>query len=353
MLLLATSYHTLHAQSHFNFITHDIRFLNIIPRQYRMTIRLVLLTLLIILLFLFHYTASIKEGFDSPPPIVLQQPLTPETVQAYTKFLNFYNPFCANWEKAIQTSTASEIPVVPATDPSQITGPSAPQISEAEMNAHIAKLSQQLNKPLPNLCQALPPQIDNTNIQQIIPLIPTSTEPYQNALDWMNTNLSQAHAGLSAALQGVSIKEGFEDSCQDITQCIANNPQLAQQLAQQISKQQQQQQQQSQAQIEQKLKSLTDPFTTNQQLTAAAASNQDLMQKSQDIQNQAQSGQLLNQINIPGVTGQPAKKYDIPAGGQALQQMQQQDPDRYNHLKDNYGPWFGLKQILEQINGTL
>jgi hypothetical protein len=318
-----------------------------------MTILLVLLTLLIILLFLFHYTAAIKEGFDSPPPITLQQPLSQETIQAYTQFLNLYNPFCTNWEKAIQTSTASEIPVAPATDPSQTMGPSAPQISATEMNAHIAKLSQQLNKPLPNLCQALPPQIDNTNIQQIIPLIPTSVQPYQNALDWMNANLSQAHAGLGAALQGVSMSEGFEDSCQDITQCIANNPQLAQQLAQQISEQQQQQQQQSQAQIEQRLQSMTNPFITNQPLAAAAASNQDLMQKSQDIQNQAQSGELLNQINIPGVTGQPAKTYDIPAGGNALQQMQQQDPDRYNHLKDNYGPWFGLKQILEQINGSL
>lgn len=77
------------------------------------------------------------------------------------------------------------------------------------------------------------------------------------------------------------------------------------------------------------------------------------MQKSQDIQNQAQSGELLNQVNIPGVTGVPAKKYDLPAGASALQQMQQADPDKYNQLKNNYSMWFGLKQIMEQINGSL
>ncbi len=77
------------------------------------------------------------------------------------------------------------------------------------------------------------------------------------------------------------------------------------------------------------------------------------MQKSQDIQNQAQSGELLKQMNIPGVTDVPAKKYDLPAGASTLQQMQQTDPDKYNQLKNNYSMWFGLKQIMEQINGTL
>jgi hypothetical protein len=320
-----------------------------------MTILLVLLTLLIILFFLFHFTTSVKEGFQVPVASVVANPLSPSTVQAYTQFLNFYNPFCANWQKAVQTSTAATIPQEAATDPTQIQGPQAPQISDAEMNSQIANLSQQLGRPLPNLCQALPPQIDSTTIQQIIPMIPTDAAPYQNALDWMNTNLSQAHANLGAALQGASIKETFttDPTCNDITQCIANNPQLAQQLTQQISEQQQQQQQQSQQQLEQQLITLLNPFITNQSLINQMQQNQDLMQKSEEIQKQAQSGELINQINIPGVTGVPAKKYDLPAGSSALQQMQQTDPDKYNQLKNNYSMWFGLKQIMEQINGAL
>jgi hypothetical protein len=320
-----------------------------------MTILLVLLGLLIILFFLFHFTATVKEGFQAAVALAPAAPLSPSTVQAYTQFLNFYNPFCANWQKAVQTSTAATIPQQPATDPTQIQGPQAPQISDAEMNAHITALSQQLGKPLPPLCQALPPQIDSTTIQQIIPMIPTDLTPYQNALDWMNSNLSQAHANLGAALQGAQVKETFttDPTCNDITQCIANNPQLAQQLAQQISEQQQQQQQQSQQQMEQKLVNLLNPFITSQSLSAQLQQNQDLMQKSDEIQRQAQSGELLNQVNIPGVTGVPAKKYDLPPGSSALQQMQQTDPDKYNHLKNNYSMWFGLKQIMEQINGTL
>ncbi len=278
-------------------------------------------------------------------------PLSPSTVQAYTQFLNFYNPFCANWQKAVQTSTAATIPQEPATDPTQIQGPQAPHISEAEMNAHIATLSQQLGKPLPNLCQAPPAQIDSTTIQQIIQMIPTDIAPYQNALDWMNTNLSQSHSNLGAALQGAAVKETFttDATCDDITQCIANNPQLAQQIAQQIQEQEQQQRQQ----LEQQLINSLNPFITNQSLQTQLQQNQDLMQKSDEIQRQAQSGELLNQVNIPGVTGVPAKKYDLPPGSAALQQMQQTDPDRYNHLKDNYSMWFGLKQIMEQINGAL
>ena len=320
-----------------------------------MTILLVLLALLIILFFLFHFTAAVKEGFQAAATLAPATPLSPSTVQAYTQFLNFYNSFCANWQKAVQTSTAATIPQQPATDPTQIQGPQAPQISDAEMNAHITALSQQLGKPLPPLCQTLPPQIDSITIQQIIPMIPTDTTPYQNALDWMNSNLSQAHANLGSAHQGVKVKETFttDPTCNDITQCIANNPQLAQQLAQQISEQQQQQQQQSQQQMEQKLVNLLNPFITSQSLSAQLQQNQDLMQKSDEIQRQAQSGELLNQVNIPGVTGVPAKKYDLPEGASALQQMQQTDPDKYNHLKNNYSMWFGLKQIMEQINGTL
>jgi hypothetical protein len=305
-----------------------------------MTILLVLFTLLVILIFLFHYTASIKEGFQNIP-------LDASTVQAYNNFLNFYNPFCANWKKAIQTSVATEIPQQPLTDPSQVSSSTAPQISDEDMDAYIVKMAQDSGSPFPPICQELPAQIDSSNLQQVMQMIPNNPQPYLNALSWMNMNLSKAHGNLGNALQGQPI-ESFEDVCQDISQCLANNPQLAQQLAQNISQQQQQQQQQQ----EQALITAMNPFNTNQVLLSSLQENKDLVQKSQDIQNQAQSGDLANQMNLPpeqSTWGPPQQ----PAGADTLKQMQSSNPDRYNELKSNYGMWFNIKSLIEQINSNL
>ena len=266
-------------------------------------------------------------------------------MQAYTSFLEFYNPFCANWEKAIQTSVASEMPQEPLTDPTQITSNAkAPQPSEPEMNAYIVKLSQQQNQVFPQICTPLPTSVDAASLQQIIQQVPKDTQPYINALKWMNTSLSSAHANLNSALN----VEGFDnDSCANLAQCIANNPQIAQQIAMQ----QQQQQQQNIQQQGQQLLTLLNPFIQNQELQEVQQENQTLVQKSQDIQNQAQSGELLNKANVPNEP--QTNPYVMPPGGQALQQMKQSDPEKYNEYKQNYGSWFGLKQLIEQINGTL
>ena len=69
-------------------------------------------------------------------------------------------------------------------------------------------------------------------------MIPTDTTPYINALNWMNTQLEKSQSNLGSALQGGS--EGFDDMssmCQDISQCLANNPQLAQQIAEELNAQ--------------------------------------------------------------------------------------------------------------------
>jgi hypothetical protein len=305
-----------------------------------MTVLLVLFTLLIILIFLFHYTAAVKEGFQDIP-------LDASTIQAYNSFLNFYNPFCANWKKAIQTSVATEIPQQPLTDPSQVSSGSAPTISDDEMNAYIYKMAQDSSTPFPPICTQFPDQINSSNIMQIMQMMPKDAQPYINALTWMNVNLEKAHGNLGNALQGQRV-ESFEDMCQDLTQCLANNPQLAQQLAQNINQQQQLQQQEE----EQALVGAINPFIVNPGLQQLLQQNQDLVQKSQDIQNQAQSGELLNQMNLPAeqsTWGQP----QMPPGGDKLKQMQNSDPARYNELKQNYGLWFNVKSLIEQINSNL
>jgi hypothetical protein len=294
-----------------------------------------LILILILVVLLFINKSKSRESFENQ--------LDPAVQQAYTAFLEFYNPFCASWQKAIQSSVASEIPQQPLTDPSQISTSSAPSISEPEMNDYIVKLSQQLNHPLPQICIPLPTSATPTQLPQILQQIPKDIQPYMNALQWMNTNLSSAHANLNSALN----VEGFDNECANLAQCIANNPQIAQQIAQQ----QEQQQQQNIQQQGQQLLDIITPFIQSQPLKQAQQENQTLMQKSQDIQNQAQSGEILNQISLPNEPQAPP--FVVPPGGQALQQMKDTNPEKYNEYQKNYAPWFGLKQLMEQINATL
>ena len=181
-------------------------------------------------------------------------------------------------------------------------------------------------------------------------MIPTDTKPYINALNWMNTQLEKAQANLGSALQGKSQPEGFDnpqEMCQDISQCLTNDPQLIQQIAQELNEQNAQQI----VQQEQQLMTLLIPFVSTQALSDAFGQNALLVQKAQEIQNQAQSGELVNQINVPG--GNSKTQYSMPAGSDNLKNMQQNNPDRYNELKKNYGAWMAIKNLTDQINATL
>jgi hypothetical protein len=307
-----------------------------------MTILLILLILLFILIILNLYASVTYEGFQASIP------LNPDTIQAYNNFLAFYNPFCANWQKAIVSSIALDTPQEPLTSPSQVGTSTATTPSDSDMNTYITQLSQQLGQPLPPVCISLPSTVDSTTISQIIPMIPTDTTPYINALNWMNTQLEKSQANLGSALQGGS--EGFDDMssmCQNISQCLANNPQLAQQIAEELNAQNAQ----NVAQQEQQLMALLTPFVSTQTLTDAVGQNTVLVQKAQEIQNQAQSGELVNQINVPG--GNSQTTYSMPDGSDNLKQIQQDNPDRYNELKKNYGAWVAIKGLMDQINATL
>ncbi len=302
---------------------------------------------MLLVILSFWNTKKIKEKFQDATIMPLI-PLAPDVVQGYNNFLIFYNSFCANWQKAIISSIAADTPQQPLASPSDVGNGTAPTPSEAEMNLYIQQLSQQLGQQLPSICTSLPEQIDSNSLAQVLQEIPTDPQPYMNALNWMNTQLEKAHANLGSALQGNPI-EPFDDMCQDISQCIANNPQLAQQIAQQVLQQQEEQQALTILQEEQQLMTKIVPFMS-QDFMNAVVQNQDLVQKSQDIQNQAQSGALVNQINVPVPQSQP---YVIPNGGSALSNMKNDDPEQYNNLKQNYNQWFSIKSLMEQINANL
>ena len=296
-----------------------------------MKVLLILLGLLISLVLLRLF--SVKEGFQD------NIPLNPSTIKAYDKFIEFYTTFCTNWQKAIISSVASEIPQQPLTDPSQIQTSSVPKISEEQMNQYIVTLSQQEGQQFPQICTTLPSSIDSSNLNTIIQLIPNSTQPYINALNWMNVKLSKAHGNLGKALKGAPI-EGFDNMCQNVEQCLENNPQILHQS-----------QEKHIQRLEHKLISVISPFIESSDLSQALQTNQDLVAKSQKIQEQAQSGELINQINVPG--GNTRATYVKPPGASTLSDMKQSNPEQYNNLKQNYSHLFSLKQMLEQINSNL
>jgi hypothetical protein len=303
-----------------------------------MSIILILLGLLFIMIILRLFI--VKEGFESIP-------LNPITIQSYDKFLSFYNTFCASWKKAIESSVASEIPQQPATDPSNVTGGNkAPTISESDMNKYITTLSSNLSIPFPPICIPLPKTVDSTNIVDITNKIPTDIQPYINALNWMNPQLAKSQANLGSALKGKSY-EGFDNMCQNVATCLANDPELIQQIAIEVSEQNDQQ---IVVQQEQLIAAI-NPFFTNSDLSTAFGENQLLFQKAQEIQDQAQSGELVNQIDVPG--GRTIAKYQKPAGADNLINMKQNDPARYNELKNNYSMWTNLKSMLDNINANL
>lgn len=305
-----------------------------------MTLLLILLGLLIILVILKLCYEGGTEGFEDIA-------LNPETIQGYNNFLSFYKPFCTNWDKAITSSAASEIPQQPLTDPSQVPEPgSGPSISTDQKTQYIKKLSQQLNQDLPPICQDLPSTLNSSNLSQVINEIPDDIQPIVNALNWMNGQLQKSQANLGNALKGQATTEGFED-CQNIAQCLLNNPELLQELAIGVSEQNaipivQQQE---------KLMAKMIPFFNTPSLSQAFGQNTLLMEKAQEIQNQAQSGELVNQINVPG--GNTIAKYEKPPGANNMNDMKQNNPDRYNELKQNYSQWFTLKSMLDNINATL
>jgi hypothetical protein len=299
---------------------------------------IILGVLLFILVVLRLFT--IHEGFEV-------NSLDQEFINKYKSFISFYNPFMVSWNRAISSSIALDTVQKPLTSPSQITTSSPPQPSSDEMNQYITQLTQKLNIQLPQYTDPFPQEIDTTMLNTIIDKIPNDVTPFLNALNWMNGHLSKAHDGLGNALQGKSSQvEGF-DSCQDIGQCIANNPALISQISNQISQKQKQSQSDLEAQITAKL----DNFNSNQDLQNAFKLNNDLLEKSQDIQNKAQSGELFKQINIQSTN--PPIKYTMPSGANNLKDMEQNDPEKYNTYKKNYSSMFGIKQLIDQINSTL
>ena len=289
-----------------------------------------------------HYRT---EPFSAETPSTTIPQIDPKLVTTYHQFATtVYNPFLATWQKAIVSSISADQPQKPLTSPSQASSSSAtPTIPpQSEMNAYIANLSQKLGKPLPNITDPLPDTIDIVSFPAIAPKIPKDPVPYTNALTWINQQLTEAQAKLQSALKGESFMnlEGFDNqTCQDLSQCFQENPELIRQCGDALKKQGQQEQSQVLTQIKQ--------FMKNKEFVSAQKTNKELVEQAKKIESDAKSGELLNQMNLPS---EPGIKYTLPKGSDKLQKM---DYAQQKEVKEAAPSMFSLKTMMDQINANL
>jgi len=296
-----------------------------------MKVLLLIILAIILLIFLFPIT----EGF-----------LDPEFAKKYDTFVAFYNPFLVNWEKAIMTSMSMQITQAPLTSPSQIGSATekSPTFPRAKMNQYIEAISKLMKKPLPPLTDPLPEKVDEAMIPQLVKDIPQEPAPYENALKWMNEQLAASHENLDGALQGKSA-EGFADNCQEYAKCMSDPD-----VIDQVSEAQERQKANKLKAQQQKIALNVDKFNKNSALQQAIGQNNSLVQKSLAVQKDAESGELLNKMSLPPDNIPP---YTIPKGGNRLQEMKEQDPDKYKEYEKKNSSLFQLKQWMEQINRNL
>jgi hypothetical protein len=299
----------------------------------------------IILLAIVIWVHYRTEPFLAGPSATLPPPIDPKLVTAYQQFATtVYNPFLVTWQKAIVSSISADQPQKPLTSPSQASSSSAtPTIPpQSEMNSYIANLSQKLGKPLPNITDPLPDTIDIVTFSTIAPKIPADPVPYTNALTWINQQLTEAQLKLQSALKGESFMnlEGFDNqTCQDLSKCFEDNPELIRQCGEAMKKQGKMDQSQVLNQLKQ--------FMKNKEFVNAYKTNKELVEQSKKIESDAKSGALLNQMNLPT---EPGIKYTLPGGSDKLQKM---DYAQQKAVKEAAPSMFSLKTMMDQINANL
>ena len=307
-----------------------------------MYVPIVCVILLAIIIWVHYRTEPFLAGPSATP---LPPPIDPVLVSTYHQFATtIYNPFLGTWQKAIVSSISADQPQKPLTSPSQASSSSAtPTIPpQSDMNSYIANLSQKLGKPLPNITDPLPDTMDIVTFSTIAPKIPADPAPYTNALTWINQQLTEAQAKLQSALKGESFMnlEGFDNqTCQDLSKCFEDNPELIRQCGEAMKKQGKMDQSQVLNQLKQ--------FMKNKEFVNAYKINNELVEQSKKIESDAKSGALLNQMNLPV---EPGIKYTLPGGSDKLQKM---DYAQQKAVKEAAPSMFSLKTMMDQINANL
>jgi hypothetical protein len=159
-------------------------------------------------------------------------------------------------------------------------------------------------------------------------------DPFNNALEYMNNNLSNVSQSLNAALKGTS--EGF------YADCICS-PEM---IAEVIQEQKDREMKDQVSQITEILKA----FTQNTSLQTNLAINQKLVAEMNDIKNKAQSGELLDSYQAPPETGPSAVTYDISPTFNAWDNYKRDYPKEADDFAKSSPTW--MVPILDWIHDT-
>jgi hypothetical protein len=302
-----------------------------------------ILIILGILCVIILYVTRQTEGFEDP--------IEPELIDKYSTFVAFYNPFLINWEKAIVTSIGLDTPIKALTDPSQIGSAAASFTAPTriEMNTYIQNLEKTLKKPFPPLTDALPATLDSALITELSqrPLDPSA---YQNALQWMNKSLSDAHTQMEAMKSPGGFnsqrKEGF-DNCAEYTKCMSD-PEVLSKIAEAQNEQQAKKEKEKRKALEDKL----DNINNNTIVQSEAKKNQELIEKSKEVEAQAKNGTLLNQFNLTN-NDDSLSHFIKPLGLSKLEDMKKNNPAQYAANEKNNGQFLELGRLLNSISSAL
>lgn len=289
---------------------------------------------------------SVEEGFAT-----VQQTIKPEMTRTYQQFVQFFNPFMVNWEKAITTAVGLERP--PPTE----SGGKPPTVDRAELNRYIQLLGQKMDTKLPPIRDPLPTELTPSFLGEFSELLNASYD-YQRAIDWMNQKIRESHAELEKTREGFHLEEpyleepylkveGFspsEQTCADVVECIEKNPQLLERLA---NAQNKQVEKKSASEQEMLMKQMTQ-ILGNGGISSALSQNASLLAKSDQIQNQAKSGDLL-----PASAKEDTPPIVLPEGANKLDELKKNNPAQYNELKKNNAQLVEMKNLFDQINRSL
>lgn len=301
-----------------------------------------------ILFIIIWYCIYETEGFED-------QPIDPKVEEKYQKFVSFYNPFIANWEKAIVTLIGLDTPVKPLTDPSQTSSATFKAPTRVEMNAYIKKLEKSTEKQLPPMTDPLPATLTPAILSDINNHISMDPTPYQNALQLMVKNQEDAQNQLNEMkkspegfdpINPYQYTEGFE-TCDDYKKCMTD-PEVIDAIAEAQSEQQSRLQKKRQNAFESKL----DKFNMNKSVKELSVKNQEYMKKAEEIQNQANSGELLNQLNLSN-NDTSLDHFIKPKGVYKLEQMKKENPKQYAEYEKNNTKIMADAGLFNSISNTL
>ena len=306
---------------------------------------LIILSILFIIIWYYIYQT---EGFED-------QPTDPKVEEKYQKFISFYNPFLADWEKAIVTSIGLDTPVKPLTDPSQTSSATLKAPTRLEMNNYIKKLEKSTEKQLPVITDPLPTPLTPAIISNIKNHISMDPIPYQNALQIMVKSQEDAQNQLNEMKKS---PEGFDpinlyqyteafETCDDYKKCMTD-PDTIDAIAEAQSEQQARLQKKRQNEFEKKL----DKFNTDKSISELNAKNQEYMKKAEEIQNQAKSGELLNQMNLSN-NDTSLDHFIKPQGVYKLEKMKKENPQQYAEYERKDAKIMADAGLFNSISNTL